>query len=115
MLMSRLASTPSLGWKALHVLRTLALREDLAQLRSIREQLGKDPEFRAFHHGDSERLPAFYRHRYARVLGRYSELISEAEMRPVLDPPPKLVGAAPSPPTLPQPPPRSKISIESRL
>ncbi len=53
-------------------------------------------EFRAFHEGRSDKLPAFYRRRYTASLGRYSELISEAEMRPVLEPPSRVVGSTPA-------------------
>ncbi|MCP4659296.1 MAG: hypothetical protein GY856_28125 [bacterium] len=96
MLMRRLSSARMTGLRPLHTLRTLGMRCDLTRLRRIQGRLRDDSEFRAFHEGRSDKLPAFYRRRYAEGLGRYSELISEAEMRPVLEPPSRVVGSTPS-------------------
>ena len=113
MLRRRLASTPSLGWKGVHLLRTLAGRTELAEMRRIREQLESDLEFRAFHNGKSDKLPAYYRQRHAEMLGPYAELISESDMRPVLDPPPEPIGATPRPADLPIPAHRSAADLTS--
>ena len=85
MLLRRLAMSPTAGARAHHTLRTLGMRNDLRELRSILTQMKKDPELVAYHEGRGDRLPAFYRQIYKQKLGRYAELISEDEMRPVLD------------------------------
>lgn len=84
MLMRRVSSTRRWGIKMLQTLRTLSVSNLLSKLRSIREQLRTDREFRAFHEGRSNALPEFYRRRYRERLGPYAELITEEEMRPEL-------------------------------
>jgi len=86
MLMQRVLSTPKLGLKTLHTLRTLVFRGQLSELRRIRDCLRTDREFRDFHEGNTNKLPEFYRRCYKQGLGPYAELITEAEMSPVLEP-----------------------------
>ena len=50
--------------------------------------LRDDARFRAFHEGRSTALPEFYRHRYERMLGQYSAVLSPADRVPDLDPGP---------------------------
>jgi radical SAM superfamily enzyme YgiQ (UPF0313 family) len=85
MLLRRLATSPTAGARAHHTLRTLGMRNDLRELRAILARLRSDPELLAYHEGRGNGLPAFYRQIYARKLGRYCELLSEDERRPVLD------------------------------
>ena len=84
---SRIASTPSASLKLLFFLRTLAYQGTLARLRRVRGRLKNDEEVRTFHEGRSRNLPAFYRRIYKKRLGRYAELISEAEMTPATETP----------------------------
>ncbi len=65
-------------------------------MRSIRNRLEADAEFRAFHEGRKVPLPRFYREAYRRRLGRYSELVREALISPILEPP-RATEHAPSP------------------
>src|SRR5262249_7508299 len=82
---TRIASTPDYSLKALYVLRALAFKGILGKLRRTLGRFRKDEEFRNFHEGRTTRLPAFYRHLYAKRLGRYAELISETDMTPTLE------------------------------
>ena len=87
MLRRRLMTRASPGILALHVLRTLGMRQDLSTFRRLREMLATDRHFRAFHDGRSDVLPEFYHQEYERKLGRYSSLLSRADRMPELDPP----------------------------
>ncbi len=87
LLARRLVAGRTRGAKAHLALRTFGMRSDLAALRKILKRLRTDPELLAFHEGRTDELPAFYRRRYRAALGPFSELISDEEMRPVLDPP----------------------------
>ena len=64
---------------------------DLAALREVLERLRTDSELLAFHEGRREELPSYYRWRYREKLGPYAELISDEEMKPVVDPPPPVI------------------------
>lgn len=85
MVMRRFSPDTSLRFSLLNVLRTFAMRQDLASLRFIRTTLEKDTGFRAFHEGDSRVLPEFYHQRYEQKLGPYAGLISRAERTPELE------------------------------
>jgi len=87
MLLRRLAASPNAGARAHHALRTLGMRNDLRELRGVLARLKSDPELLAYHEGRGNGLPAFYRRIYKKKLGRYAELISEDEARPLLDAP----------------------------
>ncbi len=80
----RLASKLPPVIRFLHTLRVFAVKQDLSEYRRLRHMLLSDPGFRAFHEGRSRRLPAYYRENLRRRLGRYVELVSEADLRPVL-------------------------------
>jgi hypothetical protein len=71
---------------AFHALRLLNVRRLLHEFRTLRDLLSGDRAFQAFHEGASEELPSFYRHRLHRQLGRYAELLTDAELRPTLVP-----------------------------
>src|SRR5262245_17668173 len=85
LLWPRIASTPDYSLKTLYVLRSFAFQGILGKLTRTLERLRSDAEFRGFHEGRTARLPAYYRRLHARRLGRYAELISEADMTPVLE------------------------------
>ena len=82
---ARLASTPDASLRVLYLLRSLAFQGVLGKLRRTLDRLRNDEEFLDFHEGRTARLPGFYRRLYARRLGRYAELISEADMTPELE------------------------------
>lgn len=86
MLRRRLASTRNRKVRMVHRIRTAGMRANLRGYRRILGMLRSDPGFRAFHEGRSATLPEFYRHRYDRMLGRYSGLLSAADRVPDLDP-----------------------------
>jgi len=67
-----------------YLLRTVALRAELAEMRRIRRTLADDSHFRAFHEGRTTALPEFYHRRFEQRLGRYAELLPREERRPVL-------------------------------
>ncbi len=87
LLTRRLASTTSWGLRILHALRTFSMRQDLAAFRQLQKMLQTDSQFRAFHEGRSDVVPAFYHHQYDRKLGRYAELIPQQERKPELSQP----------------------------
>jgi hypothetical protein len=86
MLRRRLASTENRTIKLVHRIRTAGMRASLKGYRGILEMLRSDTQLRAFHEGRSAALPEFYRHRYEKMLGRYSAVLSPADRVPNLDP-----------------------------
>lgn len=86
MMLRRLLVTRKRGLKTLHTLRTFVFRNQLAQLRRIRQEFKTNNHFKAFHDGGSKELPAFYHRLYRQRLGKYAELITEEEMIPELEP-----------------------------
>ncbi len=85
MLARRVWHTRGYRMKGVQVLRTLSMSDGAAKLRRIWRQLKADPGVRAFHEGEGETLPAFYRSEYRRRLGPYGDLMTEADMTPRLD------------------------------
>ncbi|MEE8203569.1 MAG: radical SAM protein [Alphaproteobacteria bacterium] len=85
MLARRLLARSVPAVKAIYAVRTLHLRQELAEIRRIRLMLAEDTAFRAFHEGRSDILPEFYHQRFERRLGRYAELIPRPDRRPLLD------------------------------
>ncbi len=88
MLRRRLASTDNRTIRLVHRIRTAGVRANLKSYRRILAMLRSDAGFRAFHEGGSAALPEFYRHRYERMLGRYSAVLSPADRVPNLSPGP---------------------------
>jgi radical SAM superfamily enzyme YgiQ (UPF0313 family) len=70
----------------LHAFRLLNVRRNLREFRVLRERLQRDARFRAFHEGNRDVLPEFYRRRLRRQLGRYAQLLSREDLRPRLAP-----------------------------
>jgi hypothetical protein len=68
----------------MHGLRTFAARRELAEFLRIRGMLAEDRQFRAFHEGRSDALPAFYHRRLDSRLGPYAALLSREDRLPVL-------------------------------
>jgi radical SAM superfamily enzyme YgiQ (UPF0313 family) len=85
MVMRRFSPESNLRFSLLNMLRTFAMRQDLAALRLVRANLENETEFRAYHEGESPDLPEFYHHRYEQKLGPYAGLISRAERTPELE------------------------------
>lgn len=74
--------------RLLQVLRHLGHKNGAyVTLLHIKEMLTSDARFRAFHEGRSDELPEFYHHLLERRLGRYAELLSHEDRRPVLEEP----------------------------
>lgn len=84
MLARRLMCKAPASLKVMFLLRTFSMRNNVAALRSVRDRLAGDVQFRAFHEGDSDALPGFYRRQYRKRLGAYASLLTEAEMYPEL-------------------------------
>lgn len=70
--------------KVIYTVRAFHLRQELAQLRRIRDMLVQDAEMRAFHEDRSSQLPEFYQQCFEQRLGRFSGLISRSDRIPVL-------------------------------
>lgn len=82
---ARVRSTPDYSLKVLYFLRAFAFKGILGKLTRTLNRFRDDEEFRNFHEGRTSKLPTFYRQLYAKRLGRYAELISEADMTPELE------------------------------
>jgi len=82
---NRVAKTKNFALKTLQELRTLALRNQLLEMKRILRHLKADKSFRRFHEGQHNSLPNFYYARFKQALGGYAELLSDAEMVPELD------------------------------
>ncbi len=81
---SRVAKTDNIALKTLQGLRTLALRNQLSEMKRILHHLKADKDFRRFHEGRQHSLPKFYYARFKQALGAYADLLSDAEMVPEL-------------------------------
>ena len=66
-----------------HVLRTFAMRQELAEQRRLRKLLATDTQFRSFQEGRSDVLPDFFHRRITQRLGSYAELLSHADRIPI--------------------------------
>ncbi|MBZ5640285.1 MAG: radical SAM protein [Acidobacteriia bacterium] len=84
MIVSRLLTDAPPTLRALHALRSVAMKKFLSAFRRIRGLLETDLTFRAFHEGRSTALPDYYRRVYERKLGGYASLLSPAERTPEL-------------------------------
>ncbi len=85
MLTTRLLARSRPAVRFIHSLRTFAARRELAAFRHVRKQLVTDPAFKAFHEGRTEKLPAYYHSMMRARLGRYAELLSQADLAPLWD------------------------------
>jgi len=84
MLARRLRTSQRPVIRFIHGLRTYAARRELGALRRIRTMLAQDAQFRAFHEGATETLPAFYHAELERRLGYYADLLGPEERRPIV-------------------------------
>lgn len=65
-----------------HLSRALGMRQMVGTLRHFVHLMKTDPQFRAFHEGESQRLPEFYHCLYENLLGPYATLLSHEDRRP---------------------------------
>ena len=86
LLLRRIRTAHSAGWKALQVLRVSGAYAEKRRLQELRDRIAGEPELLAFHQGRSAALPAFYRGLLKRRLGRYAELLTDDELIPELEP-----------------------------
>jgi hypothetical protein len=86
MILRRLTGQTPWDIRFINSVRTIDARSDLHSLRVIRNMLASDAQFRSFHEGRVRDLPSFYTRLFERRLGRYAELLSPSERRPVLSP-----------------------------
>jgi len=84
LLMRRLFAGGSYLVRLSNVIRTLAMRPELVEMRRIRDLLASDRQFRLFHERRSDELPAFYHRRFEMRLGYYAQLLQRSERTPVL-------------------------------
>ena len=82
-LLARLTMRAPALIRSMHVLRTLAMRQELAEMRRIRKLLATDSQFRAFHEGRDQPLPVFYHRRFKKRLGRFAPLVPVEERAPL--------------------------------
>ncbi len=82
----RVASPAPAKVRLAHLLQALAHRSQLAETRRVARLLETDRAFRAFHEGAPVPLPEFYHHRFEQRLGKYAELLPQADRVPVLEP-----------------------------
>jgi radical SAM superfamily enzyme YgiQ (UPF0313 family) len=88
MLARRMRTTTHRTIRYVHRARAASFRSDIASFHRILDMLRADPEFLAFHNGQTTTLPDFYHQTGERMLGRYAELLSRADRTPDLSPAP---------------------------
>jgi radical SAM superfamily enzyme YgiQ (UPF0313 family) len=64
--------------------KALGNRQMVSRLSVLLRLLRTDRQFRMFHEHETDVLPEYYHREYERMLGRYSELMSREDRRPVL-------------------------------
>jgi len=84
MLRKRLASTRRWDVRALNIIRTLNIRNILPFFRKRLEDWRRDPQFLAFHRGETDVLPAAHERILQRSLGNLSTLLSRSDLTPLL-------------------------------
>jgi radical SAM superfamily enzyme YgiQ (UPF0313 family) len=84
MLGLRFKSMPAWIGKSAHLFRTGLARYRLKIFKDILYRLQTDPQFLAFHTGESGVLPGFYAYEYKHQLGKYAELMPIKESNPIL-------------------------------
>ena len=70
--------------KAIHSVQAAGAWSERSEFRRIARLLRRDPDLLAFHEGERRELPAFYRRRFDQRLGRYADLLDEADRTPDL-------------------------------
>lgn len=85
MLATRLTAKSTWVVNGVNSYRTFATRSVLKTLQETLRHLQTDANYRAFHAGQTERLPDGYVRAYQRELGKYAELMPVEESQPLLD------------------------------
>jgi hypothetical protein len=70
--------------KMLHAAQILEAKGMLRQIRAIKQRFDADPAMRAFHEGSRSKVPQFYLYEIGRRIGKYGELLSPQDLKPVL-------------------------------
>jgi len=83
MLFERIRARSPFAIRVGHVMRTLAMRQELSEQRRVRRHLAADRRFLAFHQGRSAALPEYYQQVLKRRLGRYAELVPPRDRIPL--------------------------------
>lgn len=102
LLKERLRHSPNFRLNIAHYYRTYTAKKRLAAFRETLRLLKTDPDFLAFHNGETEKLPDTYASVYQRKLGKYSELLPVEESAPTLNTAPVApmnLGTANAPPS----------------
>ena len=86
LLVRRVRSARTAGFKALHALRVSGAWAQVRRLRALRDRIAGDAALLAFHEGRTQALPGFYRRLLRRRLGRYGELLADGDLTPELEP-----------------------------
>ena len=86
MLLKHVGAASGFPFRVGTVLHQIYERGMLNEFRNILQLLRTNQEFRSFHEHESDQLPAFYNERYEGLLGRYADLISAEDRKPVLLP-----------------------------
>jgi radical SAM superfamily enzyme YgiQ (UPF0313 family) len=82
MLRRRLQATSGAA-RLVHLARALGMRQMVGRLRGFVRQMKTDPQFRAFHEGESPTLPAFYENLFEHLLGPYASLLTKEDRQPL--------------------------------
>ncbi len=84
MLRRRLATTRDRQVQALHIVRTLTVRRMVKVFRKTLATWKQNRQAVAFHHRDTDVLPEVYEQMLRRALGRFSELLTRADLTPLV-------------------------------
>jgi len=82
----RSQSTHSFLHKISHRIRNLEASGLNLQYRKVLQLMRSDQTFLAFHEGRSDTLPDYYRQQCAKLLGKYTGLLSDNDIKPDLTP-----------------------------
>jgi radical SAM superfamily enzyme YgiQ (UPF0313 family) len=84
LLKQRLDSIDAFVGKSVHLLRTSMIRNRRRVFADTLHRMQTDAQFLAFHCGETDKLPVYYAYEYKRHLGKYAELMTLEESRPLL-------------------------------
>ncbi|OGO26253.1 MAG: hypothetical protein A2W33_09065 [Chloroflexi bacterium RBG_16_52_11] len=79
LLKMRFASDNNFIARGINLMRTITAKRRYKVFGNTLELLKNDPQFLAFHKGETEKLPDHYVLEYKRIMGKYSELVPVGE------------------------------------
>lgn len=79
LLRQRFSHDKQLLARGTNTMRTITAKRRYKIFKKILAMLKEDPQFLAFHRGETEQLPDFYAREYQRIMGRYAELVPLSE------------------------------------